>query len=81
MTEIILNTEQARIVEGATDAVVVRDGSGKLLGTIVPVAAKPPNLRTRSTHQIEELESRLDSNGPWYTTEQVLEHLDSLESK
>jgi hypothetical protein len=80
MTEIILTDEQAKIVAGAMTAIGVRDRCGKLIGTITPLSANPRHVEL-SAEQIAERETRLDSKGPWYTTEQVLEHLHSLESK
>lgn len=70
MTEIILSADQIQAVVGATDAVELRDGQGKLLGYV----ARPP-----SETEISEAKRRLESDGPWHTTEQVLKHLDSQE--
>jgi hypothetical protein len=35
----------------------------------------PPPL---SAAEVAEAKRRLNSDGPWYTTQQVIEHLDSL---
>jgi hypothetical protein len=69
MTQIILNDEQVRSVRAATDTVEVRDRHGGLLGYVSP----PP-----SDIEIAAATKRLKSDGPWYTTQQVLDHLDSL---
>ena len=70
MAQIILSDDQARAVENATDAVEIRDQHGNLLGYVSP----PP-----SNAEIAEARRRLDSDGPWYTTQQVVDHLKSLE--
>ena len=70
MTEIILSADQIQAVVNATDAVELRDDQGKLLGYVT----RPP-----SEADISEARRRLESDGPWHTTEQVLKHLDSLE--
>jgi hypothetical protein len=70
MIEIVLTDEQAKVVAGALQPVQVRDGRGNLLGTIAP----------RWTEQdIKEAKESLATNTTWYTTEQVLAHLRSLE--
>ena len=50
--------------------VEVRDQRGNLLGYV----SVPP-----SDAEIAEAKRRLESDGPWHTTEQVTEHLKSLE--
>ena len=70
MTQIILSDDQARVVHAARDAVEIRDQQGNLLGYVSP----PP-----SDVEIAEAKRRLKSDGPWYTTEQVTDHLKSLE--
>jgi len=70
MTQIILSDDQTRTVQAATGAVEVRDARGNLLGYMSP----PP-----SDEEIAVAKRRLESEGPWYTTEQVLDHLKSLE--
>lgn len=70
MTEIILSADQIQVVVGATDVVALRDDQGKLLGYV----ARPP-----SDAEVSEAKRRLESDGPWHTTQQVLKHLDSLE--
>jgi hypothetical protein len=71
MTQIILSDDQVRTVHTATGAVEVRDRYGELVGYL----SSPP-----STAEIAAATRRLESDGPWYTTEQVLGRLDSLEA-
>ena len=70
MTQIVLSDDQAKAVQTATGVVEVRDRQGNLLGYVSP----PP-----SDAEIAEARRRLESDGPWYTTEQVMGHLKSLE--
>ena len=70
MMQIVLSDDQAKAVQAATGVVEVRDRQGNLLGYVSP----PP-----SDAEIAEASRRLKSDGPWYTTEQVMGHLKSLE--
>lgn len=70
MTQIVLNDDQTQTVQAATDAVEIRDPRGNLLGYVSP----PP-----SDAEIAEARRRLESGGPWHTTQQVMDHLQSLE--
>jgi len=70
MTHIVLSDDQAQTVQAATGAVEIRDRRGNLLGYVTP----PPGEA-----EIAEARQRLASDGPWYTTQQVMDHLRSLE--
>jgi hypothetical protein len=70
MNQIILNDDQVKAVQAATGVVEFRDQHGKLVGYF----ARPP-----SNEEIAEAQARLNSQGPWHTTAQVMDHLDSLE--
>jgi hypothetical protein len=72
MPHIVLSEEQAKVVASALQPIQVRDAKGTVLGVI-------PSIWTEE--DIAEAKRRLASNGPWYTTEQVLAHLRSLETK
>ena len=72
MPQIVLNEEQAKVVATSLQPVQVRDAQGNLLGTIPPIWTE---------EDIAEAKRVLASNGPWYTTEQVLAHLRSLEQE
>lgn len=70
MIKIVLNDDQAKAVDEAAGAIELRDPQGRLVGYV---------SRSPSTREIAEARRRLASAGPWYTTEQVLNHLQSLE--
>ena len=70
MIRIILDDQQAKSLQSGRETIELRDRSGKLLGYAA---------RTPSAKDIEEAERRLASDGPWYSTQQVLDHLGSQE--
>jgi hypothetical protein len=70
MIQITLNEDQATMVQKAAGTVELRDPKGRLVGYV----SQPPSDRV-----IAEAKQRLHSNGPWYTTQQVVDHLQSLD--
>ena len=70
MTQIILDQAQAEVVAKANEPVEVRGPNGILLGHIEPEL---------TASEIQALKQKLTSPAKWYTTEQVLDHLRSLE--
>ena len=73
MQQIILSDEQMKILSEAHGQVEVRDSGGHLVGFLHFVGF--------TAAEIEDAKRRLASDEPRYTTEQVLAHLRSLESK
>jgi hypothetical protein len=69
--EIVLTEEQARILAGATAAVVVRNPSGAAVGVLDPKEAAI----------IAEAKRRLATPGPRYTGAAVLAMLDALQAE
>lgn len=78
MSDLIISHEQAKLLASATVPVAIRDPDGNLLGYVSPgnTQAKRHGF---TPEEIAEARERADSDGPWYTTDQVLEHLRSLE--
>jgi hypothetical protein len=73
MAHIVLNAEQAKVVSASLDPVEVRDEQGHVLGTFTP-------LWTRE--DIEQAKKVLaDPNTKWYTFDEVMAHLRSLEKQ
>ena len=68
MRELVLDDEQATVVCGSTEEVLVRDRRGMLLGHLRPA------LAPADAAHIEEAKRRLASNQPRYTTAQVIGH-------
>ena len=71
MPYITVDDEQAKIIAGSRETVEIRDRSGRRLGYIT---------HGFTPTEIAEAERRANSEGPWHTTQEVLEHLQSLES-
>lgn len=69
MAHITIDEQQAKIVLEASDEIEVRDPQGNRLGFV---------SRSFNAAEIAEAKRRLASNGPWYTTKEVLDHLRSL---
>ena len=72
MPEVILTTEQVRIVNQANGRVIVRDANGTILGRIQPEIT--PEL-------IQELKRRAATPGPRYTGTQVQARLRALQEE
>lgn len=71
MNEIILSDDQLRVVREASGRVAILDPQGCLVGYLS--RAVDPAI-------IAEAERRAASDGPWFTTQQVLDHLKSLDA-
>ena len=73
MIQIILNDAQVQAVKRASGgAIELRDEAGALLGFVAPPIEEKV---------IAEARRRANSAGPWFTTSQVVDHLNSLGSK
>jgi hypothetical protein len=78
LNDLILTHQQARLLAEASLPVPIRDPEGNLLGYASPNAGKLAQ-HGFTPAQLAEAKRRADSDGPWYTTQQVLDHLRSLE--
>jgi hypothetical protein len=76
MTQITLTPEQAQILSVGDPPIVLRGPDGKVMGYVARsgsfVTPKEPLF---TPEEIAEAEKGLDSDGPWYTTKEVLESL------
>lgn len=72
MVQIVLTPEQARVLATATNSIEIVDAQGNRLGFFA---------RPFSNQDVENARKRADSDEPRRKTEQVLEHLQSLELK
>jgi hypothetical protein len=77
MIRIVLDDEQTKAIAEAHDTVEVCDSHGKVLG-VINRAVLPFGFNEAD---IAEAKRNLAAPGPRYTTEQVLEHLRSLENR
>jgi hypothetical protein len=76
MIRIVVDNEQAKAIVDAKEAVQVCDESGKVLGVIDRAGSA-----LFTAEEIARAKRNLAAPGPRYTTEQVLEHLRSLENQ
>jgi hypothetical protein len=84
MNYIVLNPQQTASLTAATAPVEIRGPDGTVLGLMYPKHATSPEPQEDpdfSAADIQEALRRKASNGPRYTTQQVLDHLRSLEGK
>lgn len=72
MIRLILNDDQSKAVENAASTMEIRDATGRLLGYLQP---SPSDAR------IAAAKERAKSDGPWRTTDQVIDRLQSLEQE
>lgn len=72
MVHIVVNEEQAKIIHKTSGRVEVRDSQGNLLGFI---------SANSTTEEIAIAKDRMESDELRHTTQEVLEHLQSLEKK
>lgn len=72
MTQLVLTDDQLRTVLNATDQVLLCDQYGNLVGLVT----LPFNAA-----EIEEAQRRHESQGPWFSTDEVLQRLRSLEQE
>lgn len=72
MQHIVVNPDQADVIRRAGRSIQVVDATGKIVGYITPA---PPD------DEIQRVKQWLDEerNDPVYSTEQVLQHLRSLD--
>lgn len=71
MTSITLDDALASQIREATDGVELRDKSGAVVAYISP---------TFAAEGIEAAARLKGSEGPWYSTQEVLNHLQSLDN-
>ena len=80
MAELFVTDEQARIICGADAAIPIRDSEGKVIGHAISVTSESGSS-VLTEEQVTEAEKRLDSDGHWYSTAQVLDHLRGLDDE
>ena len=81
MSQITLTPEQAGILAHADFPIAIRHPDG----STVAYLTRSGNLYSGSgpeftPEEVTAAEEALKSNGPWYSTQEVLDHLRSLES-
>jgi hypothetical protein len=77
MSTIALPSSVAELLKGVAVPVQLVDENGSVLGSFSP-ARKNDEL---TPDELAEVKRRMNAAGPRYTTRQVLEYLDSIESR
>ena len=72
MAHIVVDDQQAKLIFEATESVEIRDGRGTHLGFVA---------HGFTDEDIAVAKQRIGSKEPRYTTQQVLDHIHSLEAK
>ncbi len=72
MPHIVVDDEQARIISQSDESIEIRDRSGKHLGYVA---------HGFTDEDIAIAKERMTSDEPRYTTQEVLDHIQSLEQK
>jgi hypothetical protein len=75
MTTIAVPALVAEALRKTTLPTRLVDEDGNVLGSFSPVAAGDE----LSAEELADMKRRLTGPGPWYTTEQILAHIDSLD--
>lgn len=76
--DLVLDDAQTQNLTSASGPVVVRDSSGRQLGVL---SLQPSNFELTS-EDLEELNRRMSSDDTkWFTTEEVVQHLESLDQQ
>lgn len=81
MERIILDDELRGKLLSLTRPLELCDETGKVVAQVWPVFDPAEYEELVPEINDEELERRANSEGPWYTTAEVLEHLKKLESQ
>ena len=80
MSEIVLSSEQAATLAEAKGLVAIRRPDGSFVGWISRESKFIiPNECPFTPEEVAAAEARADGPGPWYTTQEVLQHLRSLD--
>ena len=76
MAYIVLSDEQVKVISESSGTVAVRDHKGKHIGYVT--TGYPDGI---TEEDVAIAKRRQASDQPRYTTQQVIEHLQSLENK
>jgi len=85
MIQLTLSDEQAQLIAGETAPIDLVDSSGRMLGRIMPTLSAADQVPELSPEELAEIKRRMvdakAGKGKFYTTQEVLEHLRSLETE
>lgn len=83
MIRIVLTEEQTKAITGVSEPIDLVDSSGRMLGRMTPTPPESDQALEMTPEDLAEVKRRMADaardGGTFYTTQQVLDHLKSLE--
>ena len=80
MTTIAVPRSLAEALCQATEPIHLVDEQGKLLGSFAPATTTRDGAEELSAEELAELKRRVNSPGPWYSTDEMIAYVRSRES-
>ena len=81
MAEIVLSPEQLAVLSSAEGFVAIRKPDGSFVGWVSPTSNFIiPDVCPFTPEEIAAADAAATGPGPWYSTQEVLAHLRSLDS-
>jgi len=82
MTQIVLTAEQNAVLNGASEPVAICRPDGTVAGVISPQSPFiTPQICPFTPEEIAAAIKEADGPGPFYSTQEVLDHLRSLDAQ
>lgn len=85
MIRIVLTDEQTQAIASASEPIDLVDASGRMLGRITPALPASVKAHELSAEELAEIKRRMANaeagKGQFFTFQEVLEHLKSLETR
>ena len=77
MNQIVIDNETKSRLGDFTEPVEICDATGRVLGRLIPVTGESDDEPYEPEFSEEELR-RVEQEEKWYTTQEVLDHLENL---
>ena len=81
MTSLTADDNMLRILSQVNELAEIRDASGRVIGFFAPVSVERADLYAQAAAQVDptEIQRRKEPGRKTHTTQEVLDHLKSLE--
>jgi hypothetical protein len=80
MTQLVLTPEQANLVSRTQGKIPVFLPDGSVAGYLSKRSLDAPDRAVFTPEEIAAAQQAAESPGPWYTTQEVLDHLRTLDN-
>jgi hypothetical protein len=80
MTQLVLTPEQANLISQTRGKIPVFLPDGSVAGYLSKGSVDSPERTVFTPEEIAKAQKAAESPGPWYTTQEVLDHLRTLDS-